>query len=283
MQKHHIGFIGLGHIGSILAQNISSELNNNLIVWERTERRQLKNVIYVDKLDDLLSKVDIIFLCVTDHRTIFNLIIKNIHVFNQRKITIIDHSTCYYKSSITINRIAKKHNVTYIDMPFTGSTNLAKSKSITIFAGCDYLNITPHIYKLINSYSKRIIFFKEHGNGQKFKLINQTLMINNLVLSFEVNNLFKECNLDNYGNIRELLSDSFSYSQAFDLFTKCSDDDSLKITYIKNVYKDLKYIKRLASTNNQKILLSEESLKLIESMINDGYGNSTLHKINDYF
>ena len=121
MKNINVGFIGLGNIGRILAKNISCAINDKLLAWERTKIYPLDNVIYINKLSELLSKIDILFMCVTDHTSVFKLIVRNISLFNKRKVTIIDHSTCYYKSSIKIHQILKSHSIEYIDMPFTRS------------------------------------------------------------------------------------------------------------------------------------------------------------------
>ena len=138
-----IGFVGLGNMGSGMANNILKKIENksDLYVYTRTPEKISKMVEKgasgCSSLEDLVSKVDIILTCLPNVETSRNLIMGSggiCDLANSDQV-IVDHSTVDVKTSKDCYEYAQNKDVNFLDAPISGGPGGAADGTLTIMVG----------------------------------------------------------------------------------------------------------------------------------------------------
>lgn len=279
-----IGFIGLGNIGIIIANNIARKYSLN--IWNRTSKKtqyiSLKSKPY-DNINDFIKNSQLIFTCVTDH-VAMNEILGSIDTKLLRNKTIIDLSTIKPSKSVELHNKLKQLNCKYIDLPITGSITGALSKNLKAFAGCSKHELYPYI-KYINTNISHIEYTNKIGNGSKLKIMNQGMLLTNLLCTFEVNNIYTKIN-NTDKKLYEVLLNSMIDCPAFQLFCKSSSGDFKEnIAPIANVIKDLSYFSELAKESNVSSPVINSCLDIIKTYVSENVNilNSDIKNLNGIY
>ena len=138
-----IGFVGLGNMGSGMANNILKKIENksDLYVYTRTPEKiskmAEKGASGCTSLEDLVSKVDIILTCLPNVETSRSLIMGNggiCDLANSDQV-IVDHSTVDVKTSKDCYEFARNKDVNFLDAPISGGPGGAADGTLTIMVG----------------------------------------------------------------------------------------------------------------------------------------------------
>jgi 3-hydroxyisobutyrate dehydrogenase-like beta-hydroxyacid dehydrogenase len=137
--KKRIGWIGLGKMGIPMSKNLVKK-GYSVTVYNRTKEKTKELVTEGAKVADspkaLAANSDVIISMISDDPALEEVSIGNNGAFEGAKsgAIYIDMSTVSPVSSTKVAEVAVKKGIKYLRAPVSGSTVLAASGSLTIFA-----------------------------------------------------------------------------------------------------------------------------------------------------
>jgi 3-hydroxyisobutyrate dehydrogenase/glyoxylate/succinic semialdehyde reductase len=183
----NIGFIGLGLMGSRIANRINN-LDNQVYIFNRTKSKGtdlIKNgAVRLDSPDKIGTKCDIVFTMLDSEEAVEILSIgENGFLKNmKKKTTWVDLSSVSPSFSIKLHKAASKTGVQFIDAPVSGSIKPAETGELLLLVGGKEEN-TRHLTPIFQAISKKIIYTNEVGKGSSLKLVIN-LMLGHAMASF---------------------------------------------------------------------------------------------------
>ena len=176
-----IGFIGLGFLGKAIAGRLINE-GNELALWNRTGgKAQGLNAPLAASPQELISKNDIISLCLSDSNAVSNVLNGPgglLHSDISGKV-IIDHTTNHFETVIEFHRQASEKGGYYLEAPVLGSVIPASKGVLTVLVSGEeakYKEMLPYFEKI----GKNIFYLNKPSYATKMKLVNN-LVLGNLM------------------------------------------------------------------------------------------------------
>jgi 3-hydroxyisobutyrate dehydrogenase len=178
--KQRIGFIGMGHMGSHMAQRLL-EAGYQLAIYDRTPERaqevaqQRATVARTPR--ELAAECEVLMVCVTDDEA------QQSVMFGQDGALagvrggsmIIDLSTVSPDASRRLYQAAKQQGVSMIDAAVSGSVPQVEQGSLVIFVGGEqetYQQCKP----ILDVLGKSSFYMGASGMGTTMKLVVNTLL-----------------------------------------------------------------------------------------------------------
>ena len=110
MKKYNVGFIGLGNVGSKIANNIL-KYNNNLFIHDLDKKKALKLIkdgaVWSNNFEELSEKSDIIITCLPSPKIVNNVMSNLIPFLNNRHLWI-EMSTTDEEEMIRLSNLCQK-------------------------------------------------------------------------------------------------------------------------------------------------------------------------------
>ena len=136
MKSESIGFIGIGNVGSNLANNLLKS-NNNIFVYDKNIKsysrlKKLKNKP-CKTLDELVEKSNIIITCLPSPKSVNN-VIETLLKYLTKKNIWIEMSTTDKDEMIRLSKKVNSKGANVLECPITGGEHRAKSGNISILA-----------------------------------------------------------------------------------------------------------------------------------------------------
>ena len=248
-----IGFVGLGNMGSGMANNILKKIENksDLYVYTRTPEKISKMVEKgasgCSSLEDLVSKVDIILTCLPNVETSRNLIIGSggiCDLANSDQV-IVDHSTVDVKTSKDCYEFARNKDVNFLDAPISGGPGGAADGTLTIMVGGkeEIFNKAKPAFEMMG---KKISHMGPSGAGTAMKLVNQLLVSTNTVAAAEAFVLAEQAGV-NLESAIDILNTSWGRSMMIERNGPITVNKEFENSPapLRNLVKDLGIIKEL--------------------------------------
>ncbi len=177
--KEHVGFIGLGNMGSNMAKNLLLE-GISVTVYDESNslKEEFKKLgaIFVSKPFEVIKNIKKLFLCLPFTPQIDEVIFGKDGILKEKpeELMIIDTSTIYFDDAINFRSKLDKLNIIYCDCPISGLPIKAKNGTLTMMFGG-----TTEEYDIILPYLKimgeKIIHCGKTGSGQLTKAFNNIL------------------------------------------------------------------------------------------------------------
>ena len=248
-----IGFVGLGNMGSGMANNILKKIENksDLYVYTRTPEKISKMVEKgasgCSSLEDLVSKVDIILTCLPNVDTSRNLIMGSggiCDLANSDQV-IVDHSTVDVKTSKDCYEYAQNKDVNFLDAPISGGPGGAADGTLTIMVGGkeEIFNKAKPAFEMMG---KKISHMGPSGAGTAMKLVNQLLVSTNTVAAAEAFVLAEQAGV-NLESAIDILNTSWGRSMMIERNGPITVNKEFENSPapLRNLVKDLGIIKEL--------------------------------------
>src|SRR5216684_4313285 len=178
--KQRIGFIGMGHMGSHMAQRLL-EAGYQLAIYDRTPERaqevaqQRATVARTPR--ELAAQCEVLMVCVTDDEAQQSVMfgqdgaLAGVHGGSM----IIDLSTVSPGASRRLYQAAKQQGVSMIDAAVSGSVPQVEQGSLVIFVGGEqetYQQCKP----ILDVLGKSSSYMGASGMGTTMKLVVNTLL-----------------------------------------------------------------------------------------------------------
>lgn len=178
--KPTIGFIGMGHMGSHMAQRLL-DFGYQLTVYDRTYEKAkalgLRGAQVVHTPRELAAGCQIVMACVTDdsaqEEVVFGPegVLAGVHSDS----VVIDLSTVSPDASRRLYQAAKEKNVPMIDAAVSGSVPQVDQGSLIIFVGGEHRTF-EQCKPILDVLGQKSFYMGASGMGTMMKLVVNTLL-----------------------------------------------------------------------------------------------------------
>jgi 3-hydroxyisobutyrate dehydrogenase-like beta-hydroxyacid dehydrogenase len=211
----NIGFIGLGRMGTAIANNILKS-GYNLVVYNRTSDKTRTLVesgaIGVANPNEAAAKSDVILTSLRDDKALLEVINGEEGILSGLRPNRIHIGTSTISPSLS-TRLADMHHArgcSYLAAPVLGNPAAAQAAKLTTLVAGDPTAI-ERCNRLFNSYCQKIINLgNEHAKANSFKLSANYVMLVLLDLMGQVYAFGEKSNIDSQ-LMNELLEMIFDY------------------------------------------------------------------------
>ena len=179
--KPRIGFLGLGHMGSLMVERLMQH-GYTLSVYDRTKEKAQevaqKGATAVTTPKDLSEQVDVVISMVTDNHALDDVMYGDDGVLagvKSQHTILIDMSTVSPETSRHLFQTAKEHGVAVLDAAVSGSTPQVQEGSLVYFVGGEestYQQCKP----ILEALSKNSFYMGESGKGTTMKMVVNTML-----------------------------------------------------------------------------------------------------------
>lgn len=180
MNKQNVGWIGLGKMGLLMAQNLINA-GYLLKVYNRTKGKADlwldKGVKEIPSPAELLNESDVVILMVSDDSAIHEIFTSENGLLSspEKGKIIINMSTVSPAISKEMAHLSKINGNSYIDAPVSGSVKQATEGSLVIMAGGDHQTF-EEVKPIFNVLGKLALKVGENGAGNAAKLAINTML-----------------------------------------------------------------------------------------------------------
>ena len=178
--KPGIGFIGMGHMGSHMAQRLL-DAGYQLTVYDRTKEKtkalRQRGAQMAETPKDLAATCQVVMICVTDDEAQYNVMfgpdgmLTDIHVGS----VVIDPSTVSPDASRRLSQAAQEKQVSMIDAAVSGSVPQVDQGSLVIFVGGEHKTY-EQCKPLLDVLGTNSFYMGASGMGTTMKLVVNTLL-----------------------------------------------------------------------------------------------------------
>ena len=250
-----IGFVGLGNMGTGMANNILENINNksDLYVYTRTLSK-IKN--FTDRgasgtssIKEITSSVDVLLTCLPNVETSIELFMGENGIFqhaNSNQV-LVDHSTVDVKTSKECFDSASGKGLNFLDAPISGGPGGAADGTLTIMVGGEESSFKS-AKEAFNMMGSKISHMGPSGAGTAMKLVNQLLVSTNTVAAAEAFVLAEQSGVNLTAAI-DILSTSWGRSTMIERNGPITVNKEFENSPapLRNLVKDLGIIKELTS------------------------------------
>src|SRR5580700_6359345 len=175
-----LGFIGLGNMGSRIAQRLLDH-GYQLEVYDRdsakAEAIAANSGVVANNRFELARTADVILSCLTNDEAVRSVYIEPSGVLDGARpgTTVLEMSTISPESSRELHRLSAQRGIEMLDVAISGSTPAAEQGMLTLLVGGsqDSFRAAEPIFQ---SVAKQYFFLGGPGSGTTMKLVVNTLL-----------------------------------------------------------------------------------------------------------
>jgi 3-hydroxyisobutyrate dehydrogenase-like beta-hydroxyacid dehydrogenase len=178
--KVTLGFIGLGNMGSRIAQRLLDH-GYTLVAYDRNipkaEAVAAKRGFAAKNIRELARTADVILSCLTNDEAVQSIYAGPAGVFAEARpgTVVLEMSTISPESSRELHKLGTKRGIEVLDVAISGSTPAAEQGILTLLAGGnqDLFHAAEPIFQAI---AKQYFLLGGPGSGTAMKLVINTLL-----------------------------------------------------------------------------------------------------------
>ncbi|GAA7915887.1 NAD(P)-dependent oxidoreductase [Helicobacter pylori] len=148
------------------------DANLEVSVYNRTESKAAplkeKGVAVYTSPIDLAAKVDLVFIMLSDKTAIDAVLVPKFWEQMSKKI-VVNMSTIAPLESLALEKIAQKHQATYLEVPVSGSVGAAKAGALLILAAGEK-EVVAQLKPVLAHLGSQIFYLGKIGQGAGAKL-----------------------------------------------------------------------------------------------------------------
>ena len=181
--SERIGFIGLGIMGTGMAQNLISK-GHDVVVWNRTAAKMdplvTSGAEAGDSPADVARRCPIVMICVSDTPDVDAVLTSDDGVLEgvSPGSLVVDHSTVSPAATVRFADQVAERGATWVDAPVSGGSEGAVRGTLSIMAGGTDADI-ERARPAMDAFGTTITHVGPVGAGQRVKIVNQILMVVN--------------------------------------------------------------------------------------------------------
>src|SRR5579862_2590794 len=175
-----LGFVGLGHMGSLIAQRLLNrgyQLTAYDLELTQAQALAARGGIVAKSVLELAQSVDVILACLTNDAAVLSVYTGSDGVFAAAKpgIIVLEMSTISPETSRELHRLGAQRGIGVLDVAISGSTPAAEQGILTLLAGgnSDLFRAAEPIFQAI---AKQYFLLGDSGSGTAMKLVVNTLL-----------------------------------------------------------------------------------------------------------
>ncbi len=277
------GFIGLGFLGSAMAQRLMSE-GVGLTVWNRTvEKARALGCPVAEDPSALARGEEVIFLNVFDSRAVSDVLRgpKGLLSVSLEGKTIVDTTSNHCEDVREFHRVVAEKGGTYVEAPVLGSVVPASQGNLTVLVSGPekgYEKARPYLEKL----GSRIFFLGGEGLASRMKLVNNLLLGTFMAAIAEAVSIGESAGVD-----KERVLDILGAGAGNSGVLNAKREKLLKEDFSTHfsaalIYKDLHYLQDLARSLKRPLItgsMVKELFALTRSQGVDDLDFSVVYKV----
>ena len=197
MNDTTVGFVGLGNVGSKVANNI---INNGykLYVHDLDEIKSQslvsKGAIFCKSIEELVPKVSVLITCLPSPKSVKEVLLKCVPKFNQKHLWI-EMSTTDEKDMKYLSKLVFDKNAEVLEAPITGGQHRAESGNISILVGGSRASF-KRSFPILSCIGHQILHCGEIGKASTLKVVTNYLASINLLALGEALMVCKKYGID---------------------------------------------------------------------------------------
>ena len=197
MNDSSIGFIGLGNVGSKVANNIISN-GYKLYVHDLDEKKSQslvsKGAIFCKSIEELIPEVSVLITCLPSPKSVKEVLLKCVPKLNQKHLWI-EMSTTDEKDMKYLSKLAFEKNAEVLEAPITGGQHRAESGNISILVGGSRGSF-KRSFPILSCIGHQILHCGEIGKASTLKVVTNYLASINLLALGEALMVCKKYGID---------------------------------------------------------------------------------------
>ena len=200
MIDHNIGFIGLGNVGSKLANSII-QADYNLFIYDKDKNKSnelvKKGAILKNSVKDVIDNTSLIITCLPSPQAVSDVVENKsgiIEYINDSHLWI-EMSTTDEKEMIRLSKLIESKGANVLEAPVTGGQHRAESGNISIFAAGQRDNFNRAL-PILSEIGFKILYCGKLGNASTLKVVTNYLASINLLSLGEALMLCKKYGID---------------------------------------------------------------------------------------
>ena len=197
MNDTTVGFVGLGNVGSKIANNI---INNGYKLYVhdldeiKTQSLVSKGAIFCKSIEELVPKVSVLITCLPSPKSVKEVLLKCVPKFNQKHLWI-EMSTTDEKDMKYLSKLVFDKNAEVLEAPITGGQHRAESGNISILVGGSRASF-KRSFPILSCIGHQILHCGEIGKASTLKVVTNYLASINLLALGEALMVCKKYGID---------------------------------------------------------------------------------------
>ena len=197
MNDTTLGFVGLGNVGSKIANNI---INNGYKLYihdlDEIKSQSLvsKGAIFCQSIEELVPKVSVLITCLPSPKSVKEVLLKCVPKFNQKHLWI-EMSTTDEKDMKYLSKLVFDKNAEVLEAPITGGQHRAESGNISILVGGSRASF-KRSFPILSCIGHQILHCGEIGKASTLKVVTNYLASINLLALGEALMVCKKYGID---------------------------------------------------------------------------------------
>ncbi len=192
-----IGFIGLGNVGSKVANNIIKK-GYTLYVHDLDEKASKhlvsKGAIFCRSLDVLISNVTVFITCLPSPESVKNVLLDSLPYIKKEHLWI-EMSTTDEEEMKSLSNLVLRKKAEVLEAPITGGQHRAESGNISIFVGGSKVSF-KRSFPLLSCLGYKILHCGNIGKASTLKVVTNYLASINLLSLGEALMVSKKYGID---------------------------------------------------------------------------------------
>ncbi len=197
MNDTNIGFIGLGNVGSKVANNIIKN-GYRLYVHDLDEKSSYslvsKGAIYCKSIDKLIQNVSVLITCLPSPKSVKNVILKSLPNITNEHLWI-EMSTTDEQDMRLLSKLVLNKKAEVLEAPITGGQHRAESGNISILVGGSKESF-KRSFPILSCLGHQILHCGEIGKASTLKVVTNYLASINLLALGEALMVCKKYGID---------------------------------------------------------------------------------------
>lgn len=278
-----IGFVGLGHMGNPMAQNLlKAGMSVKVFDLSKEAIKQLvsQGATAATSLQDVANDADVIITMLQSGKQVRDVCLAPDGLFKHAKknVLYIDSSSIEITVSRELHEIAAKQGIAMLDAPVSGGVGGAAAGTLTFMVGGSADNFA-RAQPIFEKLGKKIVHAGDAGTGQAAKICNNLILGISMIAVSEGFTLGKKLGLDpkKFFEISSNASGQCwsmtSYCPVPGLVEKAPSNNAFKAGFTANMMlKDLRLGVQAAQSVDAAIPLGAEAMELYTMFANLGNG-----------
>ncbi len=281
-----IGFVGLGLMGSRMANNLIHK-ENQLFVYNRTKGKAKSLIdngaVISNSIPELASQAEVVITMLSEPGVVIEAALgENGFLKHLKKRSVwIDCSTVNPSFSKAMAEEAKKNEVRFLDAPVSGTILPAEKGELTFLIGGEK-NDVEFCRPLFEAMGKKILHVGENGKGTSMKMVIN-LLLGQAMVAFSEGMLLGE----SLGISKEQIMEIILGGPVVAPFLSGKKDKFLKNNFetefpLQWMLKDLRLALTSAQENNLTLPLTSSAEKVFNLAEESGLGEEDFSAVYNF-
>lgn len=186
----NVGVIGLGRMGSRMAENLL-ESGFNVIGYD-VRAEPIKHLCEAggegaSSIGGVLKDVDVVLTSLPDPDAVEEVFCSDGGILETARdgLTVIETSTSRPETTRALADVGQDEGIQIVDAPVSGGTSGARTGSLTLMVGAKEADLNKEIKALLEALGSSIFYLGSVGAGHTTKLVNNVLTAGHRILAME--------------------------------------------------------------------------------------------------